>query len=161
MARAQTNIRAELPSGKVPTTHVRLRLSRIWSVIDADQPSTHSTRAPAVLAVEAFNDVVRADPRPVFRREIAVGQGRFHALLHRLCDLFQLYYDGPGLFTGGLGWIALDIFATCFIFVVILRCVQDDNSIAVIALRELKNDGLLKYQHLRSAQFIRISHELI
>ena len=34
---------------------------------------THDPGAPADLAVEALNDVVRADPRPVCRWEIAVG----------------------------------------------------------------------------------------
>ena len=39
----------------------------------AVREGTNDPGAPADLAVEAFNDVVRADPRPVFRGEIAVG----------------------------------------------------------------------------------------
>ena len=35
----------------------------------------HNTGAPSDLAVEAFNDVVCADPRPVLGGKIAVGQG--------------------------------------------------------------------------------------
>ena len=34
----------------------------------------HNQGTSLDLTVEAFNDVVRADPRPVFGREIAVGQ---------------------------------------------------------------------------------------
>ena len=47
----------------------------------------HNTRASANLAAQAFHDVVRADLRPVFRREVAVGQSRFNAIFHLLCRL--------------------------------------------------------------------------
>ena len=40
---------------------------------------THNPGTPSDLAVEAFNDVVRADPRPVFRGEITAGQRLLNA----------------------------------------------------------------------------------
>ena len=41
---------------------------------------THDPGAPADLAVQAFHDVVRADPRPVLGWEIAVGQRLLNAV---------------------------------------------------------------------------------
>ena len=49
----------------------------------------HNPGAPADLAVEAFNDVVCADPSPVLGGKIAVGQRLLNAVLHLLCRLFQ------------------------------------------------------------------------
>ena len=46
----------------------------------AIREGTHNSGAPADLAVEAFHDVVRADPRPVLRWEIAVGQRLLNAV---------------------------------------------------------------------------------
>ena len=62
---AQTSIRAELPSGKLPTT--------------------------ANLPVQPLNDIVGADTGPVFAGEIAVGQSLLNAIFHLLCSLFQLH----------------------------------------------------------------------
>ena len=45
----------------------------------AVREGTHAPDAPAALTVEAFNDVVRADPRPVFRGEITAGQRLLNA----------------------------------------------------------------------------------
>ena len=68
---------------------------------------THNSDAPPDLAVRAFNDVVRADPRPVFGWEIAVGQRLLNAVPYLLCRLLQLRLaqlsdDGSGLLTGAL-----------------------------------------------------------
>ena len=41
---------------------------------------THDPGAPADLAIQAFHDVVRANPRPVFGWEIAVGQRLLNAV---------------------------------------------------------------------------------
>ena len=46
----------------------------------AIREGTHNSGAPADLAVEAFHDVVRADPRPVLGWEIAVGQRLLNAV---------------------------------------------------------------------------------
>ena len=46
----------------------------------AIREGTHNSGAPADLAVEAFHDVVRADPRPVLAWEIAVGQSLLNAV---------------------------------------------------------------------------------
>ena len=51
----------------------------------------HNTRAPADLAVEAFNDVVCTNPRLVLRREVGVGQSLFNVVLHLLCRLLLQY----------------------------------------------------------------------
>ena len=40
----------------------------------AIREGTHDPGAPADLAIQAFHDVVRADPRPVLGWEIAIGQ---------------------------------------------------------------------------------------
>lgn len=50
---------------------------------------THNPGTPADLAIEAFNDVVRADPRPVLGRKIAVGQRLLNAVLHLLLVLHE------------------------------------------------------------------------
>jgi len=47
--------------------------------------------SPSDLAVQAFNDVVRADPGPMLGGEIAVGQRFFNAVFHPLRRLFQFY----------------------------------------------------------------------
>ena len=46
----------------------------------AIREGTHNSGAPADFAVEAFHDVVRADPRPVLGWEIAVGQRLLNAV---------------------------------------------------------------------------------
>ena len=46
----------------------------------AIREGTHNSGAPADLAVEAFHDVVRVDPRPVLGWEIAVGQRLLNAV---------------------------------------------------------------------------------
>ena len=73
----------------------------------AVREGAHNTGAPPDLAVEALNDVVRADARPVLGGEIAVGQRLFNAVLHLLRRLLQLHLaqlgdDGSGLLAGGL-----------------------------------------------------------
>ena len=100
-SRAQTSMRAELPSGKLPTTRV----------------------AASDLPVQPFNDIVGADTGPVLTGKIAVGQSLINAVLHLLSGLLQFhgtefFYHGFGLFTGCflalLAWIALSILATSF-----------------------------------------------
>ena len=68
---------------------------------------TYDPGASADLAVQAFHDVVRADPRPVLGWEIAVGQRPLNAVLYLLCRLLQLHLaqlgdNGSGLLAGGL-----------------------------------------------------------
>ena len=63
-SRAQTSMRAELPSG---------------------------TSAAADLPVQPFNHIVGTDAGPVFAGELAVGQSLLNAILHLLGGIFQLY----------------------------------------------------------------------
>ena len=68
---------------------------------------THNPGTPPDLAVEALNDVVRADPRPVLGGEIAVGQRLLDTLFYLLRRLLQFHLaqlgdDSSGLLAGGL-----------------------------------------------------------
>src|SRR5699024_3139631 len=65
---------------------------------------THNPGTPPDLAVEALNDVVRADPRPVLGGEIAVGQRLLDTLFYLLRRLLQFHLAqlGDGLLAGGL-----------------------------------------------------------
>lgn len=81
--RAQTNIRAEFPSGKLPTTRVRRR----------------------ILPVQPLNNIVGADTCPMFTGEIAVGKSLLNAILHLFSGFFQLHttqflYHGFGFLAG-------------------------------------------------------------
>ena len=84
-SRAQTSMRAELPSGKLPTTRVRRRISRF----------------------SRLNDIIGTDAGPVFAGKIAVSQRFLNAVLHLLGGLFQLHgaqllHHGFGLSPGRL-----------------------------------------------------------
>lgn len=67
--RAQTRIRVEMPSGKLPTTRMRRR----------------------DLTVQTFIDIVGADTNPMSTGKIAVGQHLLNAIFHLFSGLFPLH----------------------------------------------------------------------
>ena len=68
-SRAQTSMRAELPSGKLPST----------------------TGTATDLPVQPFNNIANTNMKPVFTGIIAVNQCSRNAILHSFCSLFQLH----------------------------------------------------------------------
>lgn len=72
------------------------------SGIAVRETAYHTGTAPD-LPVEAFNDVVRADPRPVLRWEVAIGQSFLNAVLHLPGSFLQLH--GTQFFHHSLGFL--------------------------------------------------------
>ena len=86
-----------------PFVHLRYGADghRRASALSCRQGWFRNYDSPTDLTVEAFYDVVRADPRPVLRWEVAIGQSFFYAFFYILCCFLQLHLaqlsnDHPG-----------------------------------------------------------------